>query len=316
MAHGYNLRTNNKSRRRPQSTDETNGQVEGTSTSTSTNTSTVDPYPANPDTPSRAAHNPPGSTVTSSAISTSTTAKYRVERLPENWEDIQAARKREETRSTAQAARIRREQIRRGYEGELSALRARIVALHQECEVKVDRARRKWERNWAIERGEIAVVVAEHNGHGKEGNLVSSDLDREEDAEAGMAVDQNHGPPSMTTNNDEGQWPSRTSAPNSKSNLRSPPPFQRTQQWQDDERDPGEAHNGSGTGSRRNRNHPSPPPNAHGSRTQRPQPLQRQRVQLMNIPTPSHGTYGTAVPPETEICFGGTDGDNDSEMGG
>jgi hypothetical protein len=36
----------------------------------------------------------------------------------------------------------------------------------------------------------------------------------------------------------------------------------------------------------------------------------------MVIPTSSHGTYGTAVPPETEIRFGGTDGDNDSEMDG
>jgi hypothetical protein len=36
----------------------------------------------------------------------------------------------------------------------------------------------------------------------------------------------------------------------------------------------------------------------------------------MMIPTLSHGTYGTAVPHETEICLGGTDGDNDSEMDG
>jgi hypothetical protein len=36
----------------------------------------------------------------------------------------------------------------------------------------------------------------------------------------------------------------------------------------------------------------------------------------MVIPTSSHGTYGMAVPPETEIRFGGTDGDNDSEMDG
>jgi hypothetical protein len=139
MAHGYSLRPNSKGRRRPQSTDETNEQVEG---STSTSTSTVDPRPATPtsNTPSsRAAHNPPGSIFTPSTISAATTTNYRVERRPETSEDIQAAGKREEARRTAQAIPIHREQVRRGYEGEL--------------------------RNWAIERGEIAVVVdAEDDG--------------------------------------------------------------------------------------------------------------------------------------------------------
>ncbi|KAN0123310.1 hypothetical protein V8E52_002642, partial [Russula decolorans] len=269
MAHGYSLRPNSKGRRRPQSTDKTN-EVEGTSTSASTNTSTVDPRPETPDTPSSAAH-----------------TRYRVERRPETWEEIQAARKRQEARSTAQAVRIHREQIRRGYEGELRALRARVVALHRECEVMVERARSESERNWAIERGEIAVVVAEDDGDGDEGNLVGSDLDWEEDAEGGMAIEQNYVPTeksTLTTNNDEDQWPSQTSAYPSNSNLRTPPPLRRTQQrqQQDDEMSLGETHNGSC--SRRNRNRPS---RSHGSH---PQPLRRQRAQLMTTPTPSHGT--------------------------
>ncbi|KAN0102451.1 hypothetical protein V8E52_011928, partial [Russula decolorans] len=235
MAHGYSLRPNSKGRRRPQSTDETKQQVEGTSTSASTSTSTVDPRPETPDTPSRAAH-PPNSIITPSTISATTTS-YRVERRPETWEDIQAARKRQEARSTTQAVRIHREQIRRGYEGELRALRARVVALHRECEVMVERARRESERNWAIERGEIAVVVAEDDGDGEEGNLVVSDLDWEEDAEGGMALDQNDMPSSLATNNNDGQWPSRSPAFTSKTNFRSPPPLRRTQQQQqqDDE---------------------------------------------------------------------------------
>jgi len=55
-----------------------------------------------------------------------------------------------------------------------------------------------------------------------------------------------------------------------------------------------------------------------------PQPLRRQPAQLMVFPTSSssssHGlhTYGTAVvdPGPVQIRFGGTDGDNDSEMDG
>jgi hypothetical protein len=49
----------------------------------------------------------------------------------------------------------------RGHEEERRALRARIVALRSECEVRVERVRRRWERDWEIERGEVAVVVNE-----------------------------------------------------------------------------------------------------------------------------------------------------------
>ncbi|KAN0118374.1 hypothetical protein V8E52_005350 [Russula decolorans] len=283
MAHGYSLRPNSKGRRRPQSTDETKQQVEGTSTSASTSTSTVDPRPETPDTPSRAAH-PPNSIITPSTISATTTS-YRVERRPETWEDIQAARKRQEARSTTQAVHIHREQIRRGYEGELRALRARVVALHRECEVMVERARRESERNWAIERGEIAVVVAEEDRDGEEGNLVGPDEDREEDAEGGMAVYQNYVPSSSTTNNDEHQWPSQPSASFSKTNFRPPPPPLRRMQQQQQQDDDDERGLGETRGSRRlprNRNHPSRPHGPH------PQPLQRQRAQLVEIPTSSH----------------------------
>ena len=292
MAHGYSLRPNSKGRRKRQSTDETNEQVEGTSTSTSTNTSTnmstVDPRPETPDTPSRAPHYPPSSILTPSA--SAMTTSYQAERQPESWEDIQAARRRQEARSTAKAVLIRREQIRRVYEGELRSLRARVVALQQECEMKVEKARKKWMRNWAIERGEIAVVVAASakcRGRG-ERNLVGSDMDREKDTEGGMAVDQNYVPSSRTTNNDEGQWPSRTLASKSKTNVQSPPPLWKTRQQQDnDERDPEETQ--SGSSSRQlprdwTRNHPGPS-RPHGPHLQ---PLRRQRAQLMGIPTSSH----------------------------
>ena len=161
--------------------------------------------------------------------------------------------------------------------------------------MKVEKARKKWMRNWAIERGEIAIVVAASaKGRDRgERNLRGSDMDREEDTEGGMAVDQNYVPLSLTTNNDEHQWPSRTSASLSKTNYRSPPPLQRIQrqqqqqQQQDDERAP-DTGNDDGSSSRlfpRDRNNPSWPHHPH---PQRPQPLRRQRAQFMAIPTSSH----------------------------
>jgi hypothetical protein len=204
---------------------------------------TVDPRPATPDT-LRAAHNSPGHSrsivtvalmvegVTSSFISATTTTRYRVEGLPETWEEFQAARKREEARRTAEAVHIQQEQILRGYEKKLHALCARIVALHHECVAKVERVRRKRERDWAIERGEVAVVV--EDGDGEE---VGLDLHLE-DTEGGMAVDKNYVSSSLTTSNDEDQWPSQPSVFQSKSNFLLPPPLRKTQQQkrQDDER--------------------------------------------------------------------------------
>jgi hypothetical protein len=354
MAHGYSLRPNSKGRQRNQSADETKEQVEGTSTSTSTSTSspsegrhktlpdepkgessTVDPRPATPVTP-RAAHNSPGHSrsilVTSTLINASTavtTTRYRVEGplAPETREEIQAARKREEARRTAEAVRIQREQIARGYEEELRALRARIVALRRECEVKVERARRKWERDWAIERGEVVVVVEE--GDGGERNLVGSDSDSDSDRENAngemMVVEQNYADmekSSLITNNDDDddqqlwQWPSRSDAPTcgshrSESNFPPPPRVRKTQQpqqqQQDDERgSAGETHTVSHTGTgrrlpRKDHSHPSQGrKSSHHSRLHgsQPQPLRRQPAQLMVIPTTSShgsGTYGTAV---------------------
>jgi hypothetical protein len=352
MTHGYSLRPNTKGRRR-------HYPVEGTSTSGASEegqkhltdelegeSDTVDPRPTTSDTP-RAAHNSPEhsrSIITSSIISattttTTTTTRYRIEgRRPETWEEIQAARKREEARRIAEAVRIRRVQIGRGYREELCALHARIAALRRECEVKVERARRKWARDWAIERGEVGVVV--EDGDGEEGNLVGSESNSDsQDADEGeMAVDTNYAPTetSLTTNNDDDHLQSCWSR--SESNFPPTlPPLQRTQpqqhlsqsqrqQEQEDESErgtPGETHTSTDTGRRlpQNRNHQSHPSqgqrNSHHSRPEHPQPLRRQRAQLMVIPTSSHGlhTYGTAVQ-DPEIRFGGTDGDNDSEMDG
>ena len=80
---------------------------------------------------------------------TSSTVIGRVEgcqRPEETREKIQAARKRKEARRLAEAVHIRQKQLVRGYEEELR-------------EVRVERARMKWEWDWAIERGEVAVVV-------------------------------------------------------------------------------------------------------------------------------------------------------------
>jgi hypothetical protein len=303
MTHGYSLRPNTKGRQpeRHQSTDETKEQVEGTlaSTSTSTSTSTsstsegqqqtltnelecesgtVDPRPATPDTPrAQAAHNSlvpwhwhSRNIVASSAtgISAPTTTRYRVEDPPD---EIQAARKREEARRTADAVRIRREQIVGGYEEELRMLRARIEALRCECVVKVEKARRKSERKWASERGEVVVAV-DSDGDGDEGNLMGENAESDrEDADGGeMAVDKHYAQrvtTSLTTNNGDDkqqwQWSTRSSpfannwSHRSESNFLPPPPLRKTQQQQqqDDERGlAGEVHTVSQS------NFPPPPP--------------------------------------------------------
>ena len=128
--------------------------------------------------------------------------------LTESWEEIQAGRQREEARRCAEAVRIRREQIVRGFEQEIRGLRARIVALREECEEQVARARRKWERKREIEQGEVAMV--EEDGEMMVGSG-SEDADSEMDS-------QNHQTPtqaSLTTENDNNneqwqhRWPSQ-----------------------------------------------------------------------------------------------------------
>ena len=103
----------------------------------------------------------------------------------------------------------------RGYEEDLRALRARIEALHRECEVRVEKTRRKWERDWATERGEVIVVVGEEEetGEGEEEDEMMG-LYRE-DVDGDMAVDEDYAPTetSLTTDDDEdrqSQWPSRS----------------------------------------------------------------------------------------------------------
>jgi hypothetical protein len=254
-------------------------------------------------------------------------------------------------RSGPHTARTDRAWVRR----ELRGLPARIVALRRECNVKVERARRKSEGKWAIERGEVVVVVKD-GGDGEEGNLVDSDAESgREDADGGeMVVDKHNAQTvttSLTTNNDDDkqqwQWSFRSSpfakhrSHRSESNFLPPrpPPLRKTQQQQhlsqrqrqqeDNERGPaGEIHTVSHAGRRLLRkNHPSQGRTSSRSRPRphHPQPLQRQSTQLMMIPTSSHshdlntyGTYGTAVlDPETEIRFGGINGDKeDSELDG
>ncbi|KAI0274028.1 hypothetical protein BGY98DRAFT_1188811 [Russula aff. rugulosa BPL654] len=213
MTHRYSLRSN-ANRKEHKSTEETDAQVEGTSISTGTGSSSsstgedgesgiVDPRPTSPDTP-RAAHNSRAPTqdskpqtmeedetiTTHSSSSVNRRVESRRPRPEEPWEEIQAAHKREEARRLAEAVRIRRKQLVRGYEEELRALRARIVALRNECEVRVEKVRKKWELDWEIERGEVAVVVDE--GVSSSSMVVSSDLNsnwEDADGEMEMAVD-------------------------------------------------------------------------------------------------------------------------------
>ena len=87
----------------------------------------------------------------------------------ETWVEIQAGRRREEARRCAEAARIRREQIVRGFEEDIHGLHARIVALRHECKARVAQVRREWERARAIKLGEVAMV--------EEGGVVKVDSD-------------------------------------------------------------------------------------------------------------------------------------------
>jgi hypothetical protein len=95
-------------------------------------------------------------------------------------------------------------------------LRARIKALRHECEDRVERVQRKWERDWAIERGEVAVVVGEDvetRGEEEEEEDKITEEDREDEGD--MAVDEDYAPTEMSlaTGDDEDrqwQWPSRS----------------------------------------------------------------------------------------------------------
>ena len=193
MVYGYSLRPNARGRQGHQSADETDGQVDGTSTS---NTSEGG-Y--------RAAHDPPAphSIVTPHIISTPTTTRYQVRGPRETPEMIQKARQRELARCIAASDRIQREQIVRGYEEGLRALRARIVALRLEREAEVRKLRRKRERAWAaIERGEVAaaVVVEEDDG------LVGSDPHPEEAHGCQIRIHEHYVPAETSLNDGDQQW--------------------------------------------------------------------------------------------------------------
>ncbi len=233
MSHRYSLRPHAKGRRGHQTADGPEGQVKGT-TSKSTGTDgvlasegghdiltdeledepgTVESCPTTPY-PSRAVHNTLPTQDSEEDWQRAT--RYRVQGPAETSEEIQAARKRVEAGRVAEASRIRREQIVRGYEEDLRALRARIEALRRECEVRVEKMRRKWVRDWAIERGEVVVVVEEEEemGEEEEENMMKP---YREDADGDMAVDKDYAPmeTSLTTDDDKDprwQWSSRSAS--------------------------------------------------------------------------------------------------------
>ena len=171
--HKYSLRPNAKGRRGHQSADDPDGQIESTSTSTSACSEghditdelcDADPGHAALYTP-KAAHNTPVPEQDSEQERTEGDQRHfhgltvpTTRHVIETWEEIEAGRKREEARRCAEAVRIRREQIVRGFEAEIRGLRARIVALRHECEERVARVQRKWERARAIKRDEVAMV--------------------------------------------------------------------------------------------------------------------------------------------------------------
>ena len=214
--------------------------------------------------------------------------------LTESWEEIQAGRQREEARRCAEAVRIWREQIVRGFEQEIRGLRARIVALREECEEQVARAERKWEREREIERGEVAMV--EEDGE----MLVDSGS---EDADSEMDGQDNNNPTqaSLTTenDNDNGQWqqwwPSR---PPSHRPLRSETHFSaplQTGSWTPQQQPPrmGEISASSGMAGpsrlqpeamKEEREEARSRPRRSQGRVIQGQPLQRQSAQLVVIP--------------------------------
>jgi hypothetical protein len=126
---------------------------------------TVESRPTTPY-PSRAANNTPPTQ--DSEEDWQRTTRYRVQGPAETSEEIQAARRHVEARHIEEASCIWREQIVRGYEEDLHTLHARIEALRCECEDRVEKTRRKWEQDWATERGEVAMVVGEDEGTGEE----------------------------------------------------------------------------------------------------------------------------------------------------
>lgn len=303
MTQGHRLQQKANGRQEHPSIDDTDGQVEGTSASSS-NTSEgghitlrdelegdiVDRRPATPDTPGAAHKSPtptqgsrhetteddrqqhPRSIVapTPTIISADTTASYRV-RGAQTLKDI---RLREEAR------RIRREQIIRGYEEELHALRSRIVALRREREAEIKKVRRKRERAWAIKRGKVAVVVEDsEEGLVGSGSVLEKPHDEKE---ISMETPFNDGDqrlhcssqsaPGWSRPGSNFQPPSLRNSTEQQHLLQREQPHRETfSAMGEDERGP----RGTHTGRRLPRNHPLGRP--------QPQPLRRRQAQLMAI---------------------------------
>jgi hypothetical protein len=300
MSHRYSLRPHAKGRRGHQTADEPEGQVKGTTgQSTGVESRPTTPYPH------RAAHNSPMPTQDSEE-DWQRMIRYRVLGQAETSEEIDAARKRVEARRIAEASRIRREQIVRGYEEDLRMLRARIKALRHECEDRVERVQRKWERDWAIDRGEVVVVVGkdvETRGEEEEEEDKTTRTDQEDEGD--MVVDEDYAPTetslSLTTDDDEDcqwQWPSRSvqftssspetdfpsSIQSSSLSLQSQQPphmgmFPLSDKEVGPSRRPEQPNERGHIRSSSSQLHPS-----------QPQPLRRQPAQLMVVPTTSsHG---------------------------
>jgi hypothetical protein len=90
-------------------------------------------------------------------------------------------------------------------------LRVQIEALRHECEDRVEKVRKKWERDWAIERGEMGVVVEDGEETGEEEEEDDVIVQHREDADCNMVVDEDYAP-TETTDDDKDrqwQWPSR-----------------------------------------------------------------------------------------------------------
>ena len=199
--------------------------------------------------------------------------------LTESWEEIRAGRKREEARRCTEAMRIRREQIVRGFEQEIRGLRARIVALRDECEEQVARVQRKRERAREMERGEVAMI--------EEDGKALVDLGSEDaDSEMGNQTD-----------NDDEQWQQQRwpSQPPSHRSRRSETRFPQTGsselQWQSPRMGEMSASSGMAGPSRlqpeamkEEREEARRRPRRSQGRVIQGQPLQRQSAQLVVIP--------------------------------
>lgn len=171
MTHGYSLRPHAKGRRGQQSTGNPDSQVEGPIDGTdeghypraALNTAVPAQNLEHQRTEERShgIPSPIGNTIITTHLDL---GRFTIRSRLVTEKDIQASRQREEARRCADECRIRREQIQLGHERDRSALRARIVALREECKEEVARVQRKWAHE--IEVGEL--VMMEEDGEVRE----------------------------------------------------------------------------------------------------------------------------------------------------